>query len=719
MTRTSISIQLLLLLAAAASPAEAQSVLFRVRTGGVTQLVQPGGRVTIPAAAITAALDFQIGVVYQGSGNASLTRYELAGAADFRTISAPDVPIALRTDQEVGWNIRFQPRSSANAEAQFAVTVRESFPDGTFLSQTIAIISLVGTAPEIGAAQTTSDGNLVRLNSGDVLTFPATAPGSVSSIPMIVFNRGSGPGRLESVTLDSPNFQLVQLPILPDAINPSGEIRFAIRYAPRSLGTHSGILRIRSTNAEVVTTLSGVATETSSNSSTLRYYRFEGANKIPVQPGDTIPFPEAPVTQRSVVKFRIENSGLTESSALFATADGTGFSLAEGSVQVIIPATSGIDLTLVFQSDQAGVAEGRLLVGGVTFVLRGTGLGPSLRYRYDSGAGPQTITQGSRIFLGATPLGIPQKTTITLENAGNQPAIVPGIQLANGQASVRLENVPDMPLTLNAGESATFTIDFTPIAVNSFADVLLIGQSSFDVSGPGLKPPKLPDYELTSTLSTVGPAQQGSISLRLTEPYPLRLSGTVRLRINPNGVGLDPAAQFAVSGRSVSFKIPANTTDAVFDDEGPSAHFQTGTVTSTLVFVPTFTTLADTDVTPENPKSLSLFLAPSIPTLLNARIIDLTTSGFSVSVNGISSTKSLVAMEMSLTSSSGGIAQRTIDLKSFSQIWFGTALSDPYGGFFSVTVPFSAPFGSGKVQSVTMTVRNELGQSNSVTVITP
>jgi hypothetical protein len=312
-----------------------------------------------------------------------------------------------------------------------------------------------------------------------------------------------------------------------------------------------------------------------------------------------------------------------------------------------------------------------------------------------------------------------QKTVFTIENAGNQPASIAGIQLVNGQASLRLEGIPDAPFMLGSGETTTFGINFTPTAVGTFTDVLLIGQSSFDVSGAGLKPPSLPDYELKSSISSITPAQQGSISLRLAEPYPLKLSGTIRLRISPNSVGVDPAAQFAVSGRTVNFRIAPNSTEAVFDDGSQAAQFQVGTVTSTLIFVPSFATVGEVDVTPDNPATLSLFLPPSPPSLLNARITDVTSTGFAVSVNGISSNKSLLSIDMTLVSADGGVARRSVDLKSFSQVWFGTALSDPYGGLFSVTVPFRVPVGGSRVQSITLTVRNELGDSNSLTVQNP
>jgi hypothetical protein len=86
-------------------------------------------------------------------------------------------------------------------------------------------------------------------------------------------------------------------------------------------------------------------------------------------------------------------------------------------------------------------------------------------------------------------------------------------------------------------------------------------------------------------------AQPSSLALGIPSVYPHDLSGTVSLTFVPANLpgGTlpdDPAIQFATGGRVVSFTIPANTLDAVFEpgsEAGPIG-FQPGTVAGALAF---------------------------------------------------------------------------------------------------------------------------------------
>src|SRR5262249_29079869 len=92
------------------------------------------------------------------------------------------------------------------------------------------------------------------------------------------------------------------------------------------------------------------------------------------------------------------------------------------------------------------------------------------------------------------------------------------------------------------------------------------------------------------------PGQQARIAVTMATPFPREVTGEVTLTFISNAVIPvdDPAIQFSTGGRTVTFTIPANSTEARFasaSDPAPLA-FQTGTVAGTLKFSGSFTAAA-------------------------------------------------------------------------------------------------------------------------------
>jgi hypothetical protein len=82
-------------------------------------------------------------------------------------------------------------------------------------------------------------------------------------------------------------------------------------------------------------------------------------------------------------------------------------------------------------------------------------------------------------------------------------------------------------------------------------------------------------------------SQQATMGLNIASAFPHDVTGTVTLSFIPRGaLPTDPALQFAEGGRTVAFRIPANTLEAIFGSSlvpGPVG-FQTGSIAGTLVF---------------------------------------------------------------------------------------------------------------------------------------
>ena len=162
-------------------------------------------------------------------------------------------------------------------------------------------------------------------------------------------------------------------------------------------------------------------------------------------------------------------------------------------------------------------------------------------------------------------------------------------------------------------------------------------------------PPDLPAVELRGPAQVQGPLQQRPISLLLSQPYPLPLTGTLTLTVNSSSYSVDPAVQFSTGGRTVAFTIPANETQAQFPT-GPEIYFQTGSIAGTINLRASFTTLG-INVTPDAAPSLDVVIPPGPPQVLDVQLAAQSPTSLAVVVTGLATTRSLDQLELQFVSS--------------------------------------------------------------------
>ena len=698
--------------------AQAQTLLFRVRTATSIQAATSGGTLTVQAPRVGGSVDFEVIASYQGPNQATIVRSELVGPADFRlTQIASSTPGALQPADSFRWSGHYTAASGARAEAQLAVTLRESAPDGVILGQAVHILNIAGTAPDVFVYAITETERFQPLTNGATFRLPSVVAGSTSaSVPVVISNRGTAPTSVEAVALQSPHFQFTQLAALPTIVEPSGEFRFGIRYAPRDAGTHSSRMTLRIGGSDLAVELEG--STTAAPASAIRYFRIEGLNRAPMTPGTVVTLPSSPAAGRSTAIVRIENSGTADITLPIST-DGGPFSIAEAPGLTSISAGSSLDLTILFQPQRIGAVEGLLRVGPDFFPLHAVGLGPELKFSYQTDSGTVPTTHGGNVFLGSTPVGTPLRRRFTIENTGTEAAEIPVVQLSGTHAEFRLQDVPPTPLSLAPGDSASLQIVFAPATPGQFSDALLVGSNVIAVSAAGAAPPSLPPYEITTSLVSAEPARQASAGLRLREPYPLPLTGALTLRVSPHNTAVDPAVQFGSGGRVVPFRIAAGTTDAMFEDGTPSVAFQTGTLAGTLIFTAAFTGPGNIEMTSSAPATLSITVPTVAPVLLSARAADVSSNNVSFVVNGYDTDRSLRRFFVRLWLESGTETELVYDVSAQARLWFGTALSDGFGGLFSFTLPFVRSGPAVRIQSAVFVAESGAGRSNAVTANVP
>jgi len=281
---------------------------------------------------------------------------------------------------------------------------------------------------------------------------------------------------------------------------------------------------------------------------------------------------------------------------------------------------------------------------------------------------------------------------------------------------------------LGPGDSSSYTLT---VAVNSDAASSLRHSVSVTTEGDlNTGNNSAVDVTAVATASPVfvftpyplGAAQQATVDVTMPTPFPHEVTGTVVLAFMSSVEVDDPAIQFSSGGRTATFVIPANSSEARFSAQstaGPLA-FQTGTVAGTLTFSGTFTagriagnfSPAKVDGLAIPMRSISI---QKIQTTreggLNVSLLLFSTAREVTSVNLLFNTTPKVVLSCGTTpgcSVSGNTL--TLDVSLMFGRWFGG--NSGFGGLAQLLLPLSIQGGQ-VTGTVGVTLKNRHGESNS------
>jgi hypothetical protein len=224
----------------------------------------------------------------------------------------------------------------------------------------------------------------------------------------------------------------------------------------------------------------------------------------------------------------------------------------------------------------------------------------------------------------------------------------------------------------------------------------------------------------------VEPFQQPAVGLELESSFPIPLTGTLTINVQPDGFSPDPAVQFATGGRTVSFTIAANMTTAVFANGSQNIRIQTGSVSGAIILTPSFATESGFNLTPDSVGTLRLAVPPGPPRLLNLQIGARTQNSLVLAITGLATTRTLTRVEFRFTPAPNfnvPTTNLTVNIESDASAWFRSTASQAFGGQFFIQIPFTLRSDQASVtspldalQSVSVTASNEQGSSNSLSV---
>jgi hypothetical protein len=683
---------------------------------GISHPLSDGALITFPAVDINATTTATIDVANQGTGAVSITGISLSGTA-FRLTGTPAFPATVNAGQSLRFGIVFAPTKAGTYTGTFRIDSAGRSISGTLSASTAsATLSLAYSQPDTS--------NVIPLADGGTLTFPKTSLNATSTIALQVSNSGAGTGPVNSITLSADSsaaFQLVNLPTLPGSVPPGQQLRFGVRFTPQQQDTPAGRLILVFDNQTVTITLRGQGVSPQ--------FLYTYGNGLAVLPGGALTMGDTTVGQTTSVAVTVTNRGTADGTISTISVTGTGFSLTD---LPALPLTMKPDesqrFTLNFNAAQPGTVTGRLTIGSDSLTLTGTGIGSRLIFTYTNSASAVPVTDGGTVIFPPVQVGKSQTLEFSIQNTGTSAAAVSSIALTAASTVFGLQQLPELPLNLDAGATIRFPVSFTPNNTGNLTATLRVNNSSFLLSGTGSQPSALPNYQFQAPSASPQPAQQPAVGLNLAAPYPLALQGTLRMTFVSSVFADDPAVQFSSGGRTVNFTIPANSTRAVFNGGAATVALQTGTTAGDIVITPSFGTSAGLDLTPTTPDTLTFTIPRAAPEVLSATISSQTLTSFNVILSGYSTSRELRQLDIDVAPRSGerfSATHLTIDVTAASSAWFQSTTSQPFGGSFLVAIPFALQKGSSTddlvhlIQSLSITVTNGAGKSSAMSVAIP
>jgi hypothetical protein len=336
---------------------------------------------------------------------------------------------------------------------------------------------------------------------------------------------------------------------------------------------------------------------------------------------------------------------------------------------------------------------------------------------------PTTLTLTTQPPLGITiPSAYPLNITgqITLTFAPDSGPDDPNVQFTTGGRAVSFSVAANTTQAVFSGATpgvrtgtvsgtVTLTVKLTAAGI----DITPSPAPSLTVRALGVPQPG-PSATITVLPATATPATQPPLGITIPSAYPLDITGSVTLTFAPDSPSPDGGeVVFTTGGRTVSFTVPANTTQAVFSGATPGV--QTGTVSGVITLTLQLTA-AGIDVTPSPAPSTKLTIPKSAPVIKSATVTRIT-GGFNLVVVGYATSREMVTATVGFIAASGvtlASSTATVSLATVFATWYQSTASAAYGSNFSLTIPFTFSSSTAPLTSVSVQLTNAQGSSNSM-----
>ncbi len=692
-------------LLAVAAPVAAQPAVpgFRFAfqsAGGPAVVLADGDTISFPVTPVGSSSAVTLVISSTFNSAWTVTRSTTSGTG-FATLGGT---IPVPANSAASFLVSSTPPSVGSFSGRLSITLSNAAGESRDFSFALSSTGLSGVL----LSYTLNSGNQTLLAEVGSISFPVTPINTAANALFSVSNRTSAPVTLNSVLVSGAQFRTVGLPLLPLQIAAGQEVRFTVAFTPEAATVASGTLLLTIGGSVTSIGLSGLGA-----GPVLSYELGVDSTFITIAPGTPISFPDADANSgQSTVTMRIQNSGnlagqipaIASSSVNFQLLDLPGF-------PATIAPGANLSIRIRFAPRSAGRLTGTLSIGTAVFPMTGIALGSSFSVTLVTTSQRTPIPVGGSATLPNTAIGSRQPFVLEIANVGNLEGALTSLRLLGGGFS--LTRAPSLPVTLAAGGSIQLEAVFAPSITGIVNGSVIVENQGYGLIVTATPPPPLPEFTFTNVSPRMSPLVQPAFGMQLGAPYPYDLEGVLTISFDSKELGDDPNVQFISGARFVSFRIPANSTRAVFRNGAQTAPFQTGSIAGTITLSVTLS-VGTYNMTADAPLAYNITIPPAAPVIYSVELLSQSTTGVNLIIKGYTTARSVQKISLEFAPNIGAILQTTAlsaNVEDTFKTWFRSSAGQSFGSQFALTLRLNVAGSVAAIKSVTVSASNEEGSS--------
>jgi hypothetical protein len=365
------------------------------------------------------------------TGGTSVTISQVGISGTGYSLSGITTPMTLTAGQSATFSATFTPASAASVSGNITVTSNASNPTLTTpLSGTGVALGAVGSNP-------TS------------LSFGSVTVGSKQSLSETVTNTGGTSVSISQVGISGVGYSLSGI-TAPVTLTAGQSATFSVAFTPASAASVSGNITITSnaSNPTLTIPLSGTGVALGAL----------GSNPA------SLGFGSVTVGSNQSLSETVTNTGGSSVTISQVGISGTGYSVSGITAPVTLTAGQSVSFTVTFTPASALSASGNLTITStasnptLTIPLSGTGA---------AAAGQLTVSP-TTLGLGSVVIGVSGTASGSLTASGSNVTVT----AASSNNSVFSLSGLSLPVTIPAGQSAPFTVTFSPLVSGAASGIL-------------------------------------------------------------------------------------------------------------------------------------------------------------------------------------------------------------------------------------------------------
>jgi hypothetical protein len=360
------------------------------------------------------------------NGGSTVTVSQVSATGTGYSVSGVTVPFTLAAGASKSFNVVFAPTTSGSPTGTLTVTSDASNPSLT--------VSLSGTAASVGALAATTT----------PLSFGNVTVNQNKTLSETITNNGGSTVTVSQVSATGTGFSVSGVTV-PFTLAAGSTKSFNVVFAPTTSGTPTGTLTVTSdaSNPSLTVSLSGTATSVGTLAATT----------------SPLSFGSVTVNQNKTLSETITNNGGATVTVSQVSASGTGFSVSGITVPFTLTAGATKSFNVVFAPTTSGTPTG-------TLTVTSDASDPSLTVSLSGTAASQgTISANpTSLSFGSVQVGNSSSKSEVLSNTGGSAITVSQVTVSGTGYGISGVNVP---FTINAGQSFTFSVSFTPQAAGT------------------------------------------------------------------------------------------------------------------------------------------------------------------------------------------------------------------------------------------------------------